>query len=103
MTPNDKWWEGHCLFYLVSEVVLTIYEHHTPRSLSLPLSPSELTLSSVNNTPLLNRDTLTAWFVANRPGVEIYGYFTSLGVDRVNCESPHGHATDNAVAAWLAN
>ena len=88
VTHNDKWWEGHSLLYLVSEVVPTVDTHLWPHFLfHFPLS--ELTLSFVDNTPLLNVDTLTAQFVANRPGMEIYCYFTIPGSARVNCESPH--------------
>ena len=57
-------------------------------SLPLPLSLSELTLSFVDNTPLLNMDILTARFVANRPDVQFDCYSTIPGVTRENCESP---------------
>ena len=57
-------------------------------------------------------DTLTARFVANRPGMEIYCYSTIPGVAGENCESPHMEAgvdmplTIHAVSVrkcWLAN
>ena len=55
-------------------------------------------------------DTLTARFVANRPGMEIYCYFTRPGVARENCESPRMQPCRDSMVSgmlslqgWLTN
>ena len=85
-------WEGIYIYNIRPPFTTELLPVLVNTSLPLSLSLSELTLSFVDNTPLLNMDTLTARFVANRPDVHFDCYSTLPGVARENCESPCTHA-----------
>ena len=74
-----------------------------PHFLHTSIHPStELSVSFVNSSPQLNMSTLTAQFVANRPGVDIFCHITRLDTIRENCKHIQSNKHSfRALSSWV--